>query len=228
MRTPMSRCRSIFAHRPRAPVRTLCAAASSSSGIPRKVSTTTGRSESGRTGGSRRGPPRRRWRASWGERRSWRPGRRPRRRGAPRAGSPPRGGPAGSPCRPTARGDGRAPAAEKCILTRSPVNRTLSVPTTVTSRLRPFHMLAALSVIASLSMSFTFTIIPMTPDLDPSFVYSFNHAAAHAPRRRSSAPSRHRSGSLGPNWGPSTRSDVPGLHRPLPSTTLLVSPSPFS
>ncbi|PYO56002.1 MAG: hypothetical protein DMD83_16695 [Candidatus Rokuibacteriota bacterium] len=40
-------------------------------------------------------------------------------------------------------------------------------------------MLAALSVIASLSMSFTFTIIPMTPDLDPSFVYSFNHAAAH-------------------------------------------------
>src|SRR6266581_4235766 len=61
---------------------------------------------------------------------------------------------------------------------RGPVNRTLSVPTTVTSRLRPFHMLAALSVIASLSMSFSFSIIPMTPDLDPSFVYSFNHAAA--------------------------------------------------
>ena len=59
-------------------------------------------------------------------------------------------------------------------------------------------MLAALSVIASLSMSFSFSIIPMTLDLDP-FVYSFNHAAAHAPRRRSSAPSRHRSGSLGLN-----------------------------
>src|SRR5207247_7015179 len=40
-------------------------------------------------------------------------------------------------------------------------------------------MLAAVSVIASLSMSFSFSIIPMTPDLDPSFVYSFNHAAAH-------------------------------------------------
>src|SRR5437016_2267066 len=43
-------------------------------------------------------------------------------------------------------------------------------------------MLAALSVIASLSMSFSFSIIPMTPDLDPSFVYSFNHAAARGLR----------------------------------------------
>ena len=39
-------------------------------------------------------------------------------------------------------------------------------------------MLVILAVIASLSMSFSFRIIPITPNLDPSFVYSFNDAAA--------------------------------------------------
>jgi hypothetical protein len=44
---------------------------------------------------------------------------------------------------------------------------------------RQFRVLAILAVIASLSMSFSFRIIPITPNLDPSFVYSFNYAAAH-------------------------------------------------
>src|SRR5437867_13137256 len=51
--------------------------------------------------------------------------------------------------------------------------------TVLTDGLHPFGTQAILSVVASLVMSFSFSIIPITPGLDPSFVYSFNYAAAH-------------------------------------------------
>jgi len=45
--------------------------------------------------------------------------------------------------------------------------------------LRSFRVLATLSVIPSLATAFSFRIVPITPGLDPSFVYSFNYAAVH-------------------------------------------------
>lgn len=46
------------------------------------------------------------------------------------------------------------------------------------SRLESFRMLAAFSIVASISMGFSLSMLPMTPGLDPSFIYAFNYAAA--------------------------------------------------
>ena len=46
------------------------------------------------------------------------------------------------------------------------------------SRLESFRMLVAFSIVASISMGFSLSMLPMTPGLDPSFIYAFNYAAA--------------------------------------------------
>lgn len=46
------------------------------------------------------------------------------------------------------------------------------------SRLESFRVLLGLSIVASISMVFSFSILPTAPGLDPSFIYAFNHAAA--------------------------------------------------
>lgn len=45
-------------------------------------------------------------------------------------------------------------------------------------RLQSFRVLVAFSIVASISMSFTLNILPITPGLDSSFIYAFNDAAA--------------------------------------------------
>ena len=71
--------------------------------------------------------------------------------------------------------------------TSGQVKRPVTVPSTsgrwsatVRESLHGSCVLAILALIASISMTFSFSIVPPTPKLDPSFVYSFNHAAATA------------------------------------------------
>jgi hypothetical protein len=51
------------------------------------------------------------------------------------------------------------------------------LPSATGGRLQSFRVLVAFSVIASISMGFTLSILPITPGLDPSFIYAFNYAA---------------------------------------------------
>ena len=47
---------------------------------------------------------------------------------------------------------------------------------------RPDTLLLALSVCASMLMGLDFSIAPVRPDLDSSYVYAFSHAATHHAR----------------------------------------------
>jgi hypothetical protein len=47
---------------------------------------------------------------------------------------------------------------------------------------RPDALLLALSVCASILMGLDFSIAPMRPGLDQSYVYAFSHAATHLAR----------------------------------------------